>query len=172
VTPIRDSVQELHLRILKTSFDGAMIGVANIIPGVSGGTVALMLGIYERILQAIHNVSPTTLKACFGLLTGRVEARKRFLDEMKRIDAAFLVTLALGALLAIFLSAELITFLLDKHHDPTYGFFFGLVLFSALTPLSLIKNKNLLCVVMVILGAIAVILTANAVSGDTPVTKA
>ncbi len=149
-----------------------MIGVANIIPGVSGGTVALMLGIYERILEAIQNVSPTTLKVCCSLLTGRVEARKRFLDEMIRIDAGFLITLALGALLAIVLSAELITFLLDQHHDPTYGFFFGLVLLSALTPLSLIKKKNLLSALMVILGAIGVILTTNAISQDTLVKKA
>jgi len=169
---VQNVLKEQHLRFIKTSADGAMIGIANIIPGVSGGTVALMLGIYERVLNAIQQVSPYTVKAVFGLFTGRPEARKRFFTEMERIDAAFLCTLAFGAVVAVVLTAELITILLDQHHDPTYGFFFGLVLFSALTPLSLIKKKNLLSILMVVLGAAGVILVTNAISKDTLVKKA
>ncbi len=56
------------MQIIKLFLKGAVIGVANIIPGVSGGTMALALGIYERLIAAIHNVSFRTLKSCFGLL--------------------------------------------------------------------------------------------------------
>lgn len=163
---------EFTVTHLKTVAKGAMIGIANIIPGVSGGTVALMLGIYERILQAIDHLSPNTARALFGLLAGTAQSRARFRTEMERIDAVFLVFLALGTVLAIVLSAELITFLLDAHREPTYGFFFGLVLVSAWTPFSLIKKKTALCAGMVALGAIGVISIASAISQDTLIDRA
>ena len=98
---------------------GVAIGLANIIPGVSGGTMALVLGIYSRLIQAISNLGPETVK-CLA------KGPKGILEEMKRIDAIFLGSLEAGALIAIVSVAKLLTWLLVNQHDPTYGFFFGL----------------------------------------------
>jgi putative membrane protein len=57
---------------------GMVIGVANIIPGVSGGTLALVLGIYERLIGAINNISFETVKASFGLLKFNKDGWKNF----------------------------------------------------------------------------------------------
>ena len=74
--------------VFKTILHGFLIGVANIIPGVSGGSMALALGIYERLIAAIGNVGPGTLTAALGIAGFRDEARARFLAEWRRVDGA------------------------------------------------------------------------------------
>ena len=78
------------MQIIVNLLRGFAIGVANIIPGVSGGTVALMLGIYQRLLNAIGALGSETLKA---LISGKTA----IIAELKRTDAAFLISLAVGA---------------------------------------------------------------------------
>ncbi|PKL44818.1 MAG: hypothetical protein CVV41_05485 [Candidatus Riflebacteria bacterium HGW-Riflebacteria-1] len=121
------------MQIVINLLRGFAIGVANIIPGVSGGTVALMLGIYQRLLDAISAIGPQTIKA---FAAGRAGIK----SELERIDAAFLVSLGIGAGLAIVASARLMSYLLETHHDPTYGFFFGLVAASLVVPWRLVKR--------------------------------
>ncbi|MBT6660838.1 MAG: DUF368 domain-containing protein, partial [Verrucomicrobia bacterium] len=70
----------------KTMLHGFLIGVANIIPGVSGGSLALALGIYERLIAAIGNVGLGTLAAVLGVAGFRDGARERFRVEWRRID--------------------------------------------------------------------------------------
>lgn len=121
---------------------GAIIGVANIIPGVSGGTMALILGIYERLITGINNISGSTVLRCVKSIFGSKEQRASFLEEFKKIEGLLLLNLAIGAVFAIFSLARLMSYLLISHHDPTYGFFFGLVLISAASPWMLIKRKT------------------------------
>ncbi|HAE38018.1 MAG TPA: hypothetical protein DCG57_05180 [Candidatus Riflebacteria bacterium] len=123
------------MQIVINLLRGFAIGVANIIPGVSGGTVALMLGIYQRLLDAISAIGPQTIKA---FAAGRAGIK----SELERIDAAFLVSLGCGAGLAIVASARLMSYLLETHHDPTYGFFFGLVAASLVVPWRLVKRLS------------------------------
>ena len=142
------------MNILVNLLRGVAIGISNIIPGVSGGTMALILGIYERLIAALHNVSLTTASAAFGLLRFTPESRSAFADELKRIDAAFLAYLLVGAVAAIGASAKLITYLLTHQHDPTYGFFFGLVLVSILVPIRMMKRFGAAPVVAAVLACI------------------
>lgn len=123
---------------------GALVGVANIIPGVSGGTFALVLGIYERLLSAIAAVGMTTVK-----VTGRVlvhpcqrEARQAFVGELKRMDAAWLSLIAIGALAAILACSRLLGFLLEKQLAPTLAFFVGLILPSMAVPYRLLERRG------------------------------
>ena len=78
---------------------GIVIGVANIIPGVSGGTLALVLGIYERLIGAIQNISFETLRATTGVLRFNRSNWKAFTAELRRIDAFFLASILIGALI-------------------------------------------------------------------------
>lgn len=147
------------MQIIINLLRGFAIGVANIIPGVSGGTVALMLGIYQRLLDAISAIGPQTIKA---FAAGRAAIRKEF----ERIDAAFLVSLAVGAGIAIVASARLMSYLLETHHDPTYGFFFGLVTASLVVPWRLVKRLSPGNIISCLLAIVMVVGLTLAMSGE------
>jgi len=123
---------------------GGLIGIANIIPGVSGGTFALILGVFDRLVGALNAIGWRTVKACFGLVTGLLKkpARQRFADEMRRVDAPFLILLMLGAMVAIFSSSFLIDFLLREHYSPTLAFFVGLILPSISVPFAMMDRRG------------------------------
>lgn len=160
------------MNALQDYLKGVIIGVANIIPGVSGGTMALVLGIYERLIDALHNISSDTIVSILKLFRFRKENFEAFKTEMKRIDAVFLLCLGVGALSAIIALAELMTYLLKHQHDPTYGFFFGLVLLSVIAPFQLIKKKTLPVFLAIIIAMSSVLAISYAVSGDAMLHKA
>ncbi|RME03473.1 MAG: DUF368 domain-containing protein [Planctomycetota bacterium] len=129
---------------LKNLLKGAVIGIANIIPGVSGGTLALVLGAYQRIIQALSSIrlqtATTFLK--FALLFWKKEVQILAKEEWKRIDGTFLTTLALGAALAILSSSWLILYALEHYPHLTLAFFVGLILPSLAIPYQMIQNKQ------------------------------
>lgn len=104
---------------------GMLMGMADIIPGVSGGTMALITGIYERLIHAIRSID-------FRFVTLALRGdRKGARENLRSIDYPLFVPLLLGIFLAFVLLARLMRFLLDEGTGPTYGFFFGLILASA-----------------------------------------
>ena len=120
--------------------NGFLIGIANIIPGMSGGTFALVLGIYERLITALRNIGLETVKRVLGILTFRKSAMDDLKTELRRIDFGFLFLLGVGAVVAILVSTKLIVYLLDSQHDATYGFFCGLVLTSIIIPIRMLEG--------------------------------
>ena len=102
---------------------GIAIGAADIVPGVSGGTVALMTGIYDRLIRAIVAVD----RDCLGLLIGG-----RLSAVWHRIDGVFLLPLLLGIVTAIFALASTIHWLLEAYPQPLWAFFSGLILASGM----------------------------------------
>lgn len=102
---------------------GMLMGAADIVPGVSGGTIAFITGIYARLLTAVKNVAP----AFFRLL------KQRDLSEFVRAcDLVFLSTLLAGIVVSIVSFARIITWLLENHPIPLWSFFFGLIIASIL----------------------------------------
>jgi putative membrane protein len=138
---------------------GVAIGLANIIPGVSGGTMALLLGIYQRLITAIGHLGPRTLLAPF-------KGKAALIEEARRVDLLFLASLGVGAGAAIVAVARLMTWLLAEQHDPTYGFFFGLVLASVAVPYGMIRRKSPSVVIFCLLAALLVVGLSLAMSGD------
>jgi len=124
----------------KTILHGFLIGVANIIPGVSGGSMALALGIYERLIAAVGNLGLCTLNAVLGVAAFRDGGKARFLAEWRRIDGAFLIGIASGGAVAVVVFSRVMVWLLEQWHDPTYGFFSGLILVSICMPLRMIRR--------------------------------
>ncbi len=100
---------------------GLAMGAANVVPGVSGGTIALITGIYERLIFAIKSFNLQALKL---VLAGK------FAPFWQQVDGAFLAPLLLGVGSGIVLLAKLIKSLLDNYPVPTMAFFFGLILLS------------------------------------------
>ena len=153
------------MNILRHTVNGFLIGVANIIPGMSGGTLALVLGIYERLIAALRNIGLPTVKTGLRALTFKKRAFEEALAELRRVDAGFLALLGIGAIAAVLLTSKLIVYLLNHHHDATYGFFCGLILTSILIPARMLDRfggKELL----VLLIAVALIIGISIGTGS------
>jgi len=101
------------------------MGMCDIIPGVSGGTIALITGIYERLISAIGSISTVPVTA---LLRGR---RKEASEAFNRIDPVFLGILLAGIGLGVLIMSQIILFVLHTWPAETYAFFFGLIIASS-----------------------------------------
>ena len=102
---------------------GACMGAADVIPGVSGGTIAFIMGIYDRFVGAIAAINAEALKL---LLRGR------FRDFWKHIDGSFLLSLILGIGISVVGLAGLMQMLLADFPIQTWAFFFGLIVASSI----------------------------------------
>jgi len=104
-------------------FKGVFMGIAEIIPGVSGGTIAFITGIYEELIDSIKSINTNTLKL---LLTFK------FSSFWREINGTFLITLIFGMLTSILIFSRFIVYLLDDHPFKIWGFFFGLIIASGI----------------------------------------
>ena len=102
-------------------FKGLGVGSANVIPGVSGGTIALITGIFERLINALKSCNLTAIKLFF---TGK------FKEFAKHIDLWFLISVGSGVLVAILSIARLFEFLFAEYPIYLWSFFFGMILVS------------------------------------------
>lgn len=117
----KDSKKELILIFLR----GMLMGFADIIPGVSGGTIALITGIYERLTKSISNLKPDLL---FPLLNRDF---KKFQKKLKGADIFFLAVLIFGIATSFILMSNILSYLLSDYGSLAYSFFFGLIISSA-----------------------------------------
>ena len=105
------------------SLKGIAMGAADVVPGVSGGTIAFISGIYEELIETIHQLDLGFFK---------VLKKQGFKTAWKQYNLSFLVALFGGVLVSILSLAKLITFLLATYPLLVWGFFFGLVVASIL----------------------------------------
>ncbi len=104
---------------LKLALIGLCMGVANVIPGVSGGTIAFLFGIYEPLIGALSSFDTALVKLIFQ---GRIR------EAYGRVRGPFLTALLSGVLVSILIFARLLSWLLSRHPVSVNAFFFGLVL--------------------------------------------
>jgi len=162
------SIGKYVVNVLK----GITIGVANIIPGVSGGTMALVLGIFERLITGIKNISINTFLSFFRIFTFKKKNWDGFIKELRKIDAFFLIQIGVGVAIAILSLASVMTYLLVKQHDPTFGFFFGLILTSMIVPFRLIEKKTISRFLAMVIAIAVVIGFSSLMSGEKLIEKA
>jgi len=108
---------------------GACMGAADTVPGVSGGTIAVILGVYERLIAALTSIDPLAVRHFTSLHTP--EARAALAEDLLRMDAPFLLVLGAGVLSAAATLATVMHVAVDRYPAPTYAFFFGLIAASA-----------------------------------------
>lgn len=125
---------------MKQILFGAVLGIANIIPGVSGGTFALILGIYPKLIGAIGSYDAGFAKALLSWL--KQPRWKKFKTLVLTENTFFLLYLCVGALVAIFLLSQGLKYSLENHYSVTYGFFLGLILFSIPIPYRLLSDRK------------------------------
>lgn len=138
---------------------GIGMGAADIIPGVSGGTIAFITGIYEELITSIKSVDFEALK----LLTSG-----KFLLFWKKINGSFLTVLLSGILVSLISLAKLISQLLQDHPIQLWSFFFGLVLVSALVVSRDIRKWKVMVVVSFLLGCLIAFLITQIAPAETP----
>ena len=109
------------LRFIVLMLKGAAMGTANVIPGVSGGTVALIAGIYEELIATIKSVGWQAIRLLF-----KGDFRKAF----AHVNGPFLCAIGIGLLASVLTLAHLLNQMLREHEILTLSFFFGLILAS------------------------------------------
>ena len=110
---------------------GLAMGAADVVPGVSGGTIAFITGIYERLLLAIKSFDLEAIKLLLSF---------RFAEFVKHTDIKFLGSLLLGIATSVLTLSKLFKFLLEQHSVLTMAFFFGLILATIFVVGKQIKN--------------------------------
>ena len=145
------SNKESFSSFISTVLKGMAMGAANVIPGVSGGTIALITGIFERLINALKSLDITAIKL---LLKGK------FRDFAEYVDLYFLIALFTGVGIAIISLARLFKFLFDNYPVYIWAFFFGLVLASVVYVAKTVKRWSISVVISFIVGtAIALTIT-------------
>jgi len=99
------------------------MGAADVVPGVSGGTIAFITGIYDTLLESIRRINPSLIP---------VIKQQGIKGAFEHINGTFLVLLFSGILTSIFTFARVITWMLQTHPIPLWSFFFGLIIVSVI----------------------------------------
>ena len=140
---------------------GFCMGCADIIPGVSGGTMALILGIYERLLKAIRSFDIRWLKSVVQF---------RWREALLRNDALFLLPLVIGILSAIGFFTRIIPlpYFVEERPDIIYGLFFGLILASVIILMRQVERYRAIDIVIAALGVLLGFFIVTLVPVETP----
>ncbi len=129
-------------------FKGLLMGVADVVPGVSGGTIAFITGIYQRLIHALSTIDLRFIPLFFK---GKFD---RSLGVFKTIQFTFLIPLGFGILVAILLFSKLILSLLQSYPAYVFAFFTGLIIASAFIIYKQISGSLVRNLLFVILGAL------------------
>ena len=121
--------------LISNAARGFIMGAADIVPGISGGTIALLLGIYERLLASIRTGARSLGRLARGDLGG-------FIAQLKAIEWAFIGPLLAGIAAAFVVLASVIDRLLTNEPEAMAGLFFGLVLASILIAWQMLNNRD------------------------------
>lgn len=108
---------------LGVTVKGMCMGAADVIPGVSGGTIAFITGIYDKFVGSLNNIDSSAVKMLF---------KGKFKELWEHINGTFLVSLFAGIFISVITLAKLMQYLLSSHPIETWAFFFGLIVASVI----------------------------------------
>lgn len=124
---------------------GMAMGAADVVPGVSGGTIAFITDIYEELITSISNID-------FKLLT--VLKKEGFASFWKKLNGSFLLSLFVGILISIFSLMRLTSYLIENHPIYIWSFFFGLVMASVWYVAKQIERWNAIQVIAIVISTL------------------
>ncbi|MBL6657165.1 MAG: DUF368 domain-containing protein [Flavobacteriales bacterium] len=119
------------LKFITLTLKGLAMGAANVVPGVSGGTIALITNIYEEFINSLKS---------FNIESIRLLSKGKFKDLSIQLNLKFIVPILFGMVLSVLLLAQLFDYLLIEYPSETWGYFFGLVL-ASIYPISKKINR-------------------------------
>lgn len=140
---------------------GMCMGAADVVPGVSGGTMALILGIYQRLLVAIRS---------FDLALLRLVAARRFRKAAEHVDIVFLLPLGAGIFAAILFFTRVVSLplLVREHPEQIYALFFGLIVGSIAVLLRMLGPMRLRDMTCLVAGTLLGLVVVTVVPFQTP----
>ena len=124
---------------------GMAMGIAEVIPGVSGGTIAFITGIYERLLQAIKNILGK--EVFLALRRGGLK------EAWKTMDGALLMPLGIGMVAGLLVGIKGVSHLLESYPQLTWSFFFGLIMASIIMVFRMITKWDATTLFLLLAGA-------------------
>lgn len=140
---IKSRVGKKANRLLGFYLRGIAMGAADVVPGVSGGTIAFITGIYERLLNAIRSIQPSLF---------RLVQREGVAAAWIKIDGTFLLSLFVGILTSLLSLANLIKWCLEEFPEMLWAFFMGLIIASAVFILKQVKDWDVLNISALLIG--------------------
>jgi putative membrane protein len=138
---------------------GIAMGIADAIPGVSGGTIALITGIYEQLINSIKS---------FDLAAITYLRKFRFRDLWRHVNGDFLLTLVFGIATSLVTLSHFVTFILREYPIQIWSFFFGLIIISSVVVLRRINRWNPKVIISLSIGVAAAFLITMATPAQTP----
>jgi len=148
---------------------GVCMGAADTVPGVSGGTIAVIVGVYERLIAALTELDPRSIRHLRTVHTS--EGRSALARELLRADAPFLFVLGAGVLSAAATVATVMNVAVTRYPAPTYAFFFGLIGASAVVLYRYVDIGTPARVLVAVVGfLLAFLVTDPALAGGRPTT--
>lgn len=140
-------------------FKGMAMGAADVVPGVSGGTIAFITGIYDELIDSIKSFNIHSLKFIFS---GNL---KKFWEE---VNGSFLLSLFIGIFLSVISLAKVLQELLEYSPEPLWSFFFGLIVASSIVVGRKITKWDIVNVGALFIGAIVAFLITSLTPASTP----
>lgn len=138
---------------------GMTVGAADIVPGVSGGTIALISGIYEELLDSLSSIGPRTVEILF---------REGIGPAWRSINGTFLLVLFSGILTSIFTLSNLFSMLMETYPQFLWAFFFGLIVISSVFVGRQIRQWRAVEVIGLVLGAVVAYAITNLTPAQMP----
>lgn len=138
---------------------GMGMGAADVVPGVSGGTIAFITGIYEELINSLKSIEPATLKMLFA---------EGIVPTWKKINGNFLIALFVGIGISVVSLSKLIKYLLAEHPILVWSFFFGLIIASAYVVSKSITKWNSKSVLGIVIGSAIAFYITIATPAQTP----
>jgi len=148
------------LDYIPLTLKGMAMGAADVVPGVSGGTMAFILGIYEELIHSIHTFA--------SLKTIKMLCSLQFKKAFDELPWRFLAAVGTGILSAIIILASAIKWALNTHPEMLWAFFFGLVVASIITVITKVKSWNFSRYAILTAGAVAAYLIVDMSPTETP----
>ncbi len=149
------------MNYLLLALKGCAMGMADVVPGVSGGTIAFISGIYENLIDSIKSFDITAVKL---LMKFRIK------ELWQHVNGKFLFPVLAGVGLSVFSLAKLMTYLLEHHPISIWSFFVGLILSSALLVSKEVGKWNVSTIIAAFIGIIVSWWITIATPAQTPET--
>jgi putative membrane protein len=158
-----DFIMETQKRSLAGYFGvtlrGMCMGAADVVPGVSGGTMAFILGIYQELIEAVRSINARFIRTLLAF---------RFREAMGLVPWKFLGFLVMGILFSVFSLARLLAWLLENKPVFLWSFFFGLILASILTVGRNLERWQVSALIWVVAGTVGTYFLVGMVPLNTP----
>lgn len=147
------------IKNITVAVKGACMGAADVIPGVSGGTIAFIMGIYDEFVGSLASINGEAVKMLF---------KGQFKEFWKHINGSFLLSLAIGICISVVSLASLMQMLLSDFPIQTWAFFFGLIVASSIFILRGISGWGIREVLLLVLGIILGVVICTLSPTQTP----